>query len=88
MSAPTLVFCDNQGAIRVIETGIIRPGARAIDVKFHHIVDEQKNGIVNFQYIRSARNPADVLTKGLETKKHEETFSLLSLGRLAENGGA
>ena len=57
----TLIFYDNQGALQVINTGIIRPRARATDIKFHHMVDEQKKAVVNFQYIRLVPNSGLIL---------------------------
>jgi len=77
---PIPIFCDNQGAIKLIETGVIKQKTKHICVKFHHSHDEQEKGMVSFSYISSAENPADLLTKALPLPK------ILTLKRLINVG--
>jgi len=60
---PVPIRCDNQGALKLIASGVIRQKSKHIDVKYHHVYDEQQRGLVQFQYVTSAANPADLLTK-------------------------
>jgi hypothetical protein len=69
---PTRIACDNQGALSLIRTGVIKAKTKHIDVKFHHIHSEEQNGSVLFYYVESAKNIADLLTKPLATGKHQE----------------
>lgn len=70
---PTIIHMDNQGALALVDTGTIEVRARHIGKKFHHCYDEQRNqGSVSFQYIASADNLADIMTKALPGPKHEE----------------
>jgi len=50
---PAPIGCNNQGAIKLITLGVIRQKSKHIDVKYHHIHDEQMKGTVKFQYVTS-----------------------------------
>ena len=60
---PVPIGCDNQGAIKLIASGVVRQKSKHIDVKYHHVHDEQMKDSVKFQYVTSESNPADLLTK-------------------------
>jgi len=62
---PIPIGCDNQGVIKLIISGVVKQKSKHIDVKYHHVYDEQTKGSVIFQYIISAANPADLLMKPL-----------------------
>jgi hypothetical protein len=64
--------CDNQGTLKLIETGVSKQKTKHIDIKFHHAHDEILKGSVSFHYVASANNPADLLTKALPAPKHKE----------------
>lgn len=76
---PVPIGCDNQGALKLIVSGIVRQKSKHIDVKYHHVHDEQQRGAVRFQYITSAANPADLLTKPLAAPRHEQLLQLTGL---------
>jgi len=65
VDGPVPIGCYNQGAIKLITSGVIRQKSKHIDVKYHHVHDEQMKGTVNFQYVTSESNPADLRTKPL-----------------------
>jgi len=65
VDGPVPIGCDNQGAIKLITLGVVRQKSKHIDVKYHHVHDEQMKGAVKFQYVTSESNPADLLTKPL-----------------------
>ena len=62
---PVPIGCDNQGAIKLITSGVVKQKSKHIDVKYHHVHDEQAKGSIQFRYVTSASNPADLLTKPL-----------------------
>ena len=68
---PTVIHCDNQGALTFIKTGIVRAKTRHIAVKYQHCHSENMC-TVNFQYVASADNLADIMTKALPGPKHAE----------------
>jgi len=76
---PVPIGCDNQGAIKLIATGVVRQKSKHIDVKYHHVHDEQMKGAVKFQYVTSESNPADLLTKPLAVPRHEQLLQLTGL---------
>jgi hypothetical protein len=59
---PTPIKCDNQGALKLIKSGVFKAMIKQINVKYHHSHDEDKRGIVDFSYIASKDNIADILT--------------------------
>jgi len=76
---PVPIGCDNQGALKLIASGVVRQKSKHIDVKYHHVHVEQQRGSVRFQYVTSAANPADLLTKPLAAPRHEQLLQLTSL---------
>ena len=76
---PVPIGCDNQGAIKLIASGVVRQKSKHIDVKYHHVHDEQMKGSVKFQYVTSESNPADLLTKHLAGPQHEQLTRLIGL---------
>jgi len=73
------IGCDNQGAIKLIASGIEWQKSKHIDLKYHHVHDEQMNGSVKFQYFTSESNQADLLTKPLAVPRHEQLLQLTGL---------
>jgi len=39
---PVPIGCDNQGALKLITSGVVRQKLKHIDVKYHHVHDEQQ----------------------------------------------
>jgi len=76
---PIPIGCDNQGVIKLITSGVVRQKSKHIDVKYHHVHDEQVKGAVKFQYVTSESNPADLLTKPLAVPRHEQLLQLTGL---------
>ena len=66
---------DNQGALKVIASGIIKAKTKHIELKFHHSHDEQKKKKVIFEYVKSEDNISDILTKGLGLPAHQVSAS-------------
>jgi hypothetical protein len=78
------IKCDNQGALNLINTGVIKAKTKHIDVKFHHTHDEQEKGNVKFDYIPSRENVADLFTKPLPTTHHRELTRMCGLYAVEE----
>jgi hypothetical protein len=71
--------CDNQGAIKFIKSGILKAKTKHIDVKHLHTHDEDKKGNVDFHYIESQNNLADIMTKPLPVPLHQELTRKLGI---------
>jgi len=76
---PVPIGCDNQGALKLITSRVIRQKSIHIDVKYHHVHDVQQQGAVMFQYVTLAANPADILMKLLAAPRHEQLLQLTGL---------
>jgi hypothetical protein len=77
---PLKIYDDNQGALKLVKSGIVQAHTKHIDVKFHHIHDEMVNQkTVNFEYIYTSKNIADCLTKPLPIATHRRMLPLSGL---------
>jgi hypothetical protein len=79
ITTPTPINCDNQGALKLIATGVLKAKTKHIDIKFHHARDEQEKGHVKFDYVASEDNIADLLTKALPAPRHQTLTSKIGL---------
>ena len=70
---PMRIFSDSRGALAHIttESGIMKAGTKHIDICYHNSRDLHACGIVQYGYVNTDDNPADLLTKGLARGKHE-----------------
>ena len=70
---PMRIFSDSRGALAHITTasGIMKARTKHIDVCYHNSRDLHARGIVQYGYVNTDDNPADLLTKGLVRGKHE-----------------
>jgi hypothetical protein len=60
---PPPINCDTQGALTVITTGIIEVQTKHINFCYHNSEDLHRERIVNYSYIHTDENVADILTK-------------------------
>jgi hypothetical protein len=59
-------LCDNQGAISLVKNSGHQARTKHIDVKYHHIRNMVKEGVIHIQYIHTSQQLADILTKPLD----------------------
>ena len=84
-TAPIRMGCDNQGALKLIDTGIFKAKTKYIDVKYHHIHNEQKNhGTVDFHYVNTEMNLAGLLMKLLTRIKQTTLVKMAGLYSLED----
>lgn len=65
MDEPTVVFCDNKGAIELSSNPTFHKKSKHIETKFHRIRQEQGKGELTVDYIPTKENLSDILTKGV-----------------------
>ena len=75
----TIIYADNQGAIKHANTEGITARTKHFDIYLKHARDLQQKGIVQFTYIKSADNTADIFTKGLPLPSHRQHVKNLGL---------
>jgi phage/plasmid-associated DNA primase len=75
----TTILSDNQGALVTVKNGVYKARTKHIDVKYHRARDFQNSGEINYSYVNTKDNLADVLTKALPTSTHERLISKMGL---------
>ncbi|KAI9043642.1 uncharacterized protein KD926_002992 [Aspergillus affinis] len=76
--APTIIFKDNQGAIKIADNPVNHPKTKHIAVRYHAIRDHVNNGEIQLEYLPTDQMVADGLTK---------TTNKISQARLAKGLG-
>ncbi|KAK4382271.1 Retrovirus-related Pol polyprotein from transposon TNT 1-94 [Sesamum angolense] len=64
-SIPVSIHCDSQAAIGIAKNYAYNGKRRHIRIRYGAVKELLKNGIISLEYVRSERNEADPLTKGL-----------------------
>jgi hypothetical protein len=58
-SPPTLLRCDNQGAIKLVSNPEFDRRTKHIDVKYHYVRDQHQDGIIEVDYVGTKEQLAD-----------------------------
>lgn len=67
---PTLVRSDNQGAIALVRNPVHHQRTKHIAIQHHFVREQFENAVVDFKYVATAQQAADILTKPLSRDKH------------------
>ncbi|KAM1493017.1 hypothetical protein ACFX10_024846 [Malus domestica] len=67
-SGPTVVYCDNISAIKLLKNPIMHGRSKHIDVRFHFLRDLVKEGVVQLKQYSRQEQLADIMTKKLKFK--------------------
>ena len=65
---PMSLWCDNQGALNLIDNPVCHDRTKHIDIKYHYVREQVQAGNCIFSYIPTADNIADLFTKPLTLK--------------------
>lgn len=65
-----ILYGDNQSTQELTRSGIKSERTKHIDIKYHFVTDEVSSGQVRLQWIPTAQQLADVLTKALGIQQH------------------
>ena len=60
---PTTIYCDNESAIHISETGVRSSRTKHIQINWMYIVEARSQGWAKLVKIPTKLNPADVFTK-------------------------
>ena len=77
---PIKIFCDNQGAIKLMKHAIASPRSKHIDAIHHFVRERVARGEVEFAYCRSEEMAADCLTRPLAVTKFEKCCMGMAVG--------
>jgi len=72
VSLPMCVRTDSQPAMAIAKSIAVNPKTKHIDVRFHFVRDLHREGLIEFEYISTHENTADMLTKHLPANKFEK----------------
>nr|XP_033191403.1 secreted RxLR effector protein 161-like [Bombus vancouverensis nearcticus] len=66
---PCKIFCDNIGAISWSKDEVVAESSKHVQVRYFYVKNCVSKGILDYTYIPSPENDADILTKGLNRVK-------------------
>ena len=75
----TQLLCDNRAAIDFSINNIDNTRSRHIDISYHIVRKKFRERLMKILYVPTNENPADVLTKGLSPRKHEDCITMMKL---------
>ena len=76
---PIPLFTDNQSFIAFTKGDANNARTKHIDTHYHYTCKQVNVGIINLDYIPTANNPADILTKPLSPRKHANLLNTLGV---------
>ena len=79
---PCPIFADNNPAIDIANNNGVSDRTKHINVKYHYIRDLVERGVIEFKYVKSKENLADLLTKPLTgpvTAKYAKSLGIFPL---------
>ncbi|GJT18036.1 retrovirus-related pol polyprotein from transposon TNT 1-94 [Tanacetum coccineum] len=65
------LYCDNKSAIALCCNNVWFSRSKHIDVRYHFIKEQVKNGVVKLYFVRTEYQLADIFTKALPRKRFE-----------------
>ena len=76
---PLTLYCDNQGAIATAKAEQTHQRLKHIDIKLHSIRQNIERSLIWLDYVPSKENLADIFTKSLPYKAHNQYAQDLGL---------
>jgi hypothetical protein len=66
---PILIHCDNQSCIKLSENPVFHDRSKHIEMRYQYVRDMVQKNILSIQYVPTAEQTADILTKPLSLTK-------------------
>jgi hypothetical protein len=79
-SEPTILHCNNQGAIALSKDNKFHARTEHINIHYHFICEAVENNNIFMHYVPTDENVADIFTKALTKPKFEKFVKMLGLG--------
>nr|GEW26231.1 hypothetical protein [Tanacetum cinerariifolium] len=74
-----LLYCDNKSAIALCYNNVQHSKAKHIDVRYHFIKEQVKNGIVELYFVQTEYQLADIFTKPLPRERFNFLINKLGM---------
>ena len=84
-SAPVLRV-DNKSAISLIKNPVHHDRTKHIDMKYHYVRECAERGLIEVQFIGTAEQLGDILTKALGRLKYDELRGKIGLAKVISTG--
>ncbi|CAI7873710.1 unnamed protein product [Closterium sp. NIES-53] len=76
---PTPLYCDSQGVIALAKNPVLHGLTKHMRVKWHWTRSMVAAGEVELHYVKTTRQPADMMTKRLVEQQHWKCFKLAGM---------
>ncbi|KAI3423627.1 Exocyst subunit Exo70 family protein [Psidium guajava] len=73
----TIIFCNNNSAIKLSKNPVLHGRSKHIDVKYHFSRDLTKDGVIDLVFCRSEDQVADLFTKPLKIATFQKLRKLI-----------
>lgn len=73
------LFCDNKAVTQIAQNSVQRDRTKHVEVDKHFIKEKLEAKIVQFSFVKSEEQLADILTKGISSKVFHNSLDMLSI---------
>ena len=74
---PTIIYCDNQSSIKLSVNPMFHDRSKHIEIPYHYVRDMLDRNSIKLEYICTADQTTDILTKPLSRVKIEHFRKIL-----------
>jgi hypothetical protein len=78
----TVIYCDNNSAIKLSKNPVLHGRSKHIDVRFHFLRDLTRDGVVELVYYNTQEQIADIMTKPLKLEAFLKLRDKLGMGMM------
>jgi len=79
ISDPTIIYCDNEGAIKNSKEHMVTPRNKSYSTKYHWVRDQYQQGEIQLEHISGQHNIADIFTKPLPASRFQSLRTQLGV---------
>ena len=81
---PVTVFMDNQSAIAQTSSFEVREASKHVQVRHYWLKEQARSGSINFEYVKTDFNLADLHTKSFTEKRTEDLRRMIGMMTIEE----